>query len=477
MNFKAHSFFGALALIGLAVGAFAAGIHLGPNRSVGHNLYHPAFSSRLSTHKNVVLASVKTPVRMASADSTIDDEFTSDGPADTFQQVYLLLKRHYVDQLPDDFKMGHGAASSMLASLQDPNSRFLEPAEMAELNNEAKGQYHGLGAVLAVRKIAHVKSEDIPQFDEYRLTIVAALPGSPAEKAGLKAGDYIIDINGQWVYSDDPVYAETKSIKAAENDPVAFNKLVTALQKKIDSSLSLADAQTKLDDPLSKSLALTVARPGVAQPLNVNLDTTAPTIVPPIVAHSLPGGIGYIRINQFTEGADKDFATALSGFGTDVKGLVLDLRDSPGGMLETGAAIAAQISTATSLGVVQTKGKKEADVSITPSNSLTKPVVVLVNGGTANTAELLAAVLQSKGDKLVGATTFGDAADVKAILLRDGSGFTMTVGKVFTAAHGDFADIGLKPDVPVADTTGNETLNRAVGLLSGQVARAPSHRG
>ena len=97
---------------------------------------------------------------------------------------------------------------------------------------------------------------------------------------------------------------------------------------------------------------------------------------------------------------------------------------------------------------------------------------MLVNGGTANTAELLAATLQASGSKLVGTTTFGDAADVKPIALRDGSGFTMTVGKLRTAQDKDFADVGIKPDIVVPDTPGGDApLTRAIGTLSGQVAR------
>ena len=143
--------------------------------------------------------------------------------------------------------------------------------------------------------------------------VVAPLPGSPAEKAGLQAGDVVTTINGQWIYNDSYVYAQTKALKAVQDDPVTFNKMLTALQKKIDGSLSLAQAQTKLDDPAAKTLALTVNRAGLPQPLSVSLDTSAATVVSPVTARSLPGGIGYIKIAQFTPGADKDFAAALSG--------------------------------------------------------------------------------------------------------------------------------------------------------------------
>lgn len=482
---------GALLVGVLAVGTFAAGTHFGPAQAAGRNLYQPPLAPAPSsavvlasaTHSNTTSANQVAqdgggPDGRGSHDSAGPDvpgpDFLSDtSPAATFDDVYRLIERNFVDPLPTDTQMAHGAASAMLASLQDPDSRFIEAPEVSELNSEAKGQYRGIGAALAVRRLPHAKAGDIPAYTEYRLVLVAPLPGSPAEKAGLQAGDMVTTINGQWIYNDSYVYAQTKALKAVQNDPVTFNKMLTALQKKIDASLSLSEAQTKLDDPAAKTLALTVTRLGLPQP-PASLDTSAPTVVSPVTARSLPGGIGYIKIAQFTPGADKDFETALSGFGPAPKGLVLDLRNSPGGLLNVGAAIASKLTSAPTLGYLETKGKKVQPIAVTPSAAIVCPIVVLVNGGTANTAELLASTLQSKGAKLVGSTTFGDASDVKLITLKDGSGFTMTVGKLMTAARTDFGGLGIKPDVILPSTSGDAPLDRAVGVLSGRVARVPA---
>ena len=481
---------GALLVGALAVGAFAVGAHFGPAQAAGHNLYRPvpvaaqtpsalvlASTARSSqdAHSGQVAQEADGPgAHDSTASGDLGTEFLTDtSPGATFEQVYTLLEHNFVDPLPTDAQMAHGAASAMLASLQDPDSRFLEAPEVAELNNEAKGQYRGTGAALAVRRLPHAKAGEVPAYTEYRLVLVAPLPGSPAEKAGLMAGDVVTTINGQWVYNDKYVYDQTKALKAVQDDPVTFNKMLTVLQKKIDGSLSLNAAQTKLDDPAAKTIALSVTRPGLPQPISVTLDTSAPTVVSPITARSLPGGIGYIKIAEFTAGADKDFDAALSGFGNAPKGLVIDLRNSPGGLLEVGAAIASKLTSAPSLGYIETKGKQVQPISLTPGSPIVCPLVVLVNGGTANTAELLAAALQSKGAKLVGSTTFGDASDVKLITLHDGSGFTMTVGKMMTAARSDFGGLGIKPDVVLPSTNGDEPLNRAVDVLSGRVARVP----
>lgn len=476
---KARGLVGGAVVGALTVGAFALGVSLGPQPRPGHSLYR---AQRLPARPGAVTLVSAQPPRTLVADSQLqdapgagDDPFAAGSPAMTFQRVYDLLRRNYVDTLPDDSKLGHGAAAAMLASLGDPESRFLEPAEMTELAREARGEYKGLGAVAAVRKILHPKrGKDEPGYTEFQLTVVAPLPGSPAQKAGLKSGDVITDINGRWIAAYDLVASRAKDISAAKNDPVALNKLAKEINDRADPehALSLAEAQSKLDDGGDKPLTLTVARPGEAKPLTLTVDVSAPTTLVPVSGKTLPGGIGYLQISQFTPDADTAFDSALAKLGPGLKGLIVDLRASPGGLLNVGAAVAGRLTTAQTFALLQTKKEREQPILIKSARAVACPIVVLIDGGTANTSELLAAVLHASGSKLIGAPTFGDATDVKPVRLRDGSGFTMTVGKLLTADRTDFAGVGLKPDIAVADTPGADApLQRALAELSGRVAR------
>lgn len=487
---------GGAAVCALAAGTFAWGMHLGPEGHAGRDLFRAqtprgAQAASLPTGRNVVLAAASGPRLLAASDAPglppsgtdAEDDVNGDSPAATFQQIYMLLKRNYVEGVPDDSKLSHGAAAAMVASLQDPNSRFFEPTEFAEVQREAKGQFAGIGAVLAVRTKITPKAADDPTRDKdhpdnisYELTVVSPLPGGPADKASLQTGDVITDIDGQWIATYDLVSAEAKQLKAVQdkNDPVALNKLIDTLQKKLDNGLTLAQAETKLTTADAKPLALMVSRPGQAAPLAVNLTPVAATTVAPVAGKTLAGGIGYIKINRLGSDTEAAFRSALASLGPDVKGLVLDLRDATGDSTDAATAVAAKLSTVNTLGYQLTKGNAVTAIPVTPARAVAGPVVVLVNGGTADVAEVLASALRDGGAKLIGTPTFGDDVDVKPISLRDGSGFTMTVGKYETASKTDFGGVGIKPDVAVPDVPGSDgPLNRAVMELSGRVAQVP----
>ena len=477
-----------------AVGAFAGGMHLRPGQAAGHDLYRAQVAqnppAETGTGGGLTLTQFdgqKPPARTGQAllspqTVRVQDDTDEASPASTFQDVYTLLHRNYVEGVSSDSKLSHGAASAMLSSLQDPASRFLEPDEFAEAKREMQGQFAGIGAATDVRLTQTPKTaDDITRDKEhptnlvYSLVLVSVLPGGPADKAGLKNGDVVTDINGQWVASYDLVAAQAKQLKAAQdkNDPVALNKIVDALQKKLDNGLTLAQAQSKLRDPKAKPLILAVTRAGTAKPLSVSVTPLSSIAAPPVTGRMLASGDGYIQVGLLDANTASEFAATLSGLGASVKGLVLDLRGTSGGTPEEAAAIASKVSTITSLGLHLGRGLQTTPIAVRPARAISGPLVVLVDGGTEGPAELLAAALKAGGAKLIGTTTFGDDKDVRTVGLPDGSGFTMTVGQMLTTGGGHFGGIGIAPDVSAPQAgAGDPTLDRAIATLSGRVARA-----
>ena len=270
----------------------------------------------------------------SSADRQIDDLLNSDSPAATFQQVYLLLKDQYVERIDSDEKMAHGAAATLLASLDEPNSRFLERDERKSLEDESTGLFQGIGASLTVRRV--VRDGDLT---DRQITVIDALPGTPAAAAGLRTGDVITAVNSHWIIGYDPFAAQAKLFKKLAKDQFDLGKAVDATEKKIQDGYSTSKAQTLLDTSSKDPIVLTVERPGVAQPIQMTLNTSAPTQVKDIESRRLADGNGYIVVNVFSGGTAKDFEDALGGLGA-VKGLVVDLRDCSGGLLDQAVIIA-----------------------------------------------------------------------------------------------------------------------------------------
>ncbi len=477
-----------------AAGAFAGGLTLRPGQAAGHDLYRAQVAQSLPPEagngSGLTLtqfdgqkppAHARQPLMSAQTARAADDTDEA-SPASTFQDVYTLLHRNFVDGISSDAKLSHGAASAMLSSLQDPAARFLEPDEFAEAKREMQGQFAGIGAVTDIKLTQTPKpADDITRDKEhptnliYSLVLVSVLPGGPADKAGLKNGDVVTDINGQWVASYDLVAAQAKQLKAAQdkNDPVALNKIVTVLQKKLDTGLSLAQAQTKLRDPKAKALTLVVTRAGTAQPMTVTVAPQSNIAAPHVAGRVLPSGDGYIQVGLLDANTGSEFGQALSRLGANVKGLVLDLRGTSGGTAEEAASIASKVSTISSLGLRLGKGLQTTPIAVRPARAINGPLVVLVDGGTEGPAELLASALKAGGAKLIGTTTFGDDKDVRTVALPDGSGFTMTVGQMLTTGGGRYGGVGIVPDVSVPHAgAGDPALDRAVSELSGRVARA-----
>lgn len=412
-------------------------------------------------------------------DVDANDQFSADSPLVTFQSVYELLKEQYVDKIPSDTPLAHGAVAALIAALDDPNSRFLEAPERTDIENQQIGQYAGTGIVFTVRKV------NVDGLLERQLTVIDPIAGSPADKAGIKSGDVITDINGHWVVSYDPFQAQAKLFKSLDSDPVSFNHAVDATESKIKDGYTLPAAQTLLDTIQTTPLLLSITRNG--QPLQISVDGSSTTTVNDVTSKLLPDGDGDIQFNEFTNSTYADFEKAYDAV-SSAPGIVIDLRNCPGGPINTALAIGQALAPNAPMGSIVVRdnhgildksvgfGVKAEPLSYTPdASSPVTPIsysghfVVLVNGGTANTAELFAAFLHDQlGARIVGTPTFGDGLAQTLFPMPDGSAFTLTSGLVKTDTSFAFASKGIKPDdvIAQADASGDAALSAAEQALT-----------
>jgi carboxyl-terminal processing protease len=342
-----------------------------------------------------------------------------------FWQAWTLVHQNYVDQPVDNTKLVQGAITGMMNALGDPHTGYSTPLETTDLNNSLQGAFDGIGAYVDTKGAY--------------LTITATIPGYPAAKAGLQSGDQIIAVNGEDVTGMDP-------------DIVRL---------------------TKVMGPAGTSVQLTIQRTGVDKPLEFTI-TREHIVIPFVTSKMLANNIAYIQITQFGETAASDFHTQLSQLmAQNPAGLVLDLRNNPGGYLTDAIAIASEFIDH---GVIVSE--KNSDGSKTPYNATSGglatsiPMVVLVNGNSASASEIVSGAIQDDGrGKLVGELTYGKGSVQEYFPLNDGGLARITVAKWLTPNGRTIDKIGLTPDQVVALTQADITagldpqLDAALKLL------------
>ena len=306
----------------------------------------------------------------------------------------------------------------MLASLEDPFTRFLRPEQYRSLQVNTSGELTGVGLQIALN----------PQTAQ--LEVIAPLAGSPADKAGIRASDRILQING-----------------------ISTEKL------------SLDEAAARMRGPLGSRVSLVLERDGESIEIQLVRDRIA---LNPVVAELRSLGsersIGYIRLNQFNANATAELAHAITRLEDQgASAYILDLRNNPGGLLQAGIEIARLwLEKGTVVYTVNRQGIQGSFEAL--GSALTSdPLVVLVNKGTASASEILAGALQDNGRaQVVGETTFGKGLIQSLFDLPDGSGLAVTVAKYETPNHRDIHKLGITPDrvsiEPVSrDSIGTET--------------------
>lgn len=321
-----------------------------------------------------------------------------------FTDVLSVIQKDYVDvEKTDSEALVYGAIEGMLTTL-DPHSSFMPPNIFKEAQQETRGKFEGLGIEIEIR--------------DGILTVVAPIEGTPAWRAGIKPKDQILKINAE----------PTKK-------------------------MSLFETVNKLRGPKGTEVTITIMREGFDRPK----DFTVTRGVIPImsVRSEFPDdGYGYIRIRQFSERTDRDFRGALKKWKKSNKGplngLVLDLRDNPGGLLDQAVKVADHFIE--SGAIVSIRGRHPSSKSSYMAHSgdteRDYPIVVLVSNGSASGSEIVAGALQDQGRAVViGTQTFGKATVQTLYPLRDGSGLRLTTGRYFTPNGRDIQAEGIEPDV------------------------------
>ncbi|MBM3882135.1 MAG: S41 family peptidase [Verrucomicrobia bacterium] len=328
-----------------------------------------------------------------------------------FSLVLERVRQDYVDGASLTYQdLIYGALKGMLNTL-DPHSEFLEPPKYDDLKKDTEGFFGGIGIQVGLR--------------EDQLTVIAPIDDTPASRAGILSGDRILKIEGR----------STEKI-------------------------SLPDAVKRLRGEPGTEVTLTILRPSTGavkdhrlKRENIKVDTVRDLEG----KREFPLGedrIGYVRVNQFGEQTATELAQALKKLvNQGLQGLVLDLRDNPGGLLDQAAKVAEQFLPPRTL-VVSTESRNPSEKHEYRSTGrgahVELPLVVLVNGGSASASEIVAGCLQDlKRAVIIGEQTFGKGSVQSIIPLQDGAALRLTTAKYYTPSHRAIHEKGINPDIVV----------------------------
>jgi carboxyl-terminal processing protease len=329
-----------------------------------------------------MIVSQQVGAQSAADESTFRDSIKS------FGAVYDIVARNYAEPLTGDMPdkaIYDGAIPEMLHTL-DPHSSFYDPKSFAKMKEDQHGKYYGVGMII--------------QPQNNKVVVVYPIEGAPAFRAGIHPGDVISGIDGQSA-----------------------------------AGMSSDDVANKLKGPRGTSVTVTVTRVGATAPLTFQLTRDEIPNASIDLSYQIRPGIGYIHIRQFQETTGREFDDAVDAFGPNLKGLVLDLRGNPGGVLVEAVAVCDRVLKRGQI-IVSQRGRAfpEQVYRATHGNDGQNfPIVVLVNHGTASAAEIVSGALQDHDRALIaGETTFGKGLVQTVYTLSDNTGLALTTYHYFT---------------------------------------------
>ncbi len=344
----------------------------------------------------------------------------------TFYDVWDIVSDQYDGEMPPAEEILESVIAGSLATLDDDYTRYV-PSDVAKrMREDADGAVEGIGAFVI-------------ENDEGLFEIVRPIDGQPADLAGVRAGDVLIEINGQSVVD------------------LSFDEVILMVR-----------------GPEGTTVDLTFLREGEAEPLEFTITRTrfeVPVVEHEILPAEMTGGqtIGYLRLSEFTSNAEERLLAALDELlAAGATGLVLDLRDNPGGFLDQSVAVAdAFLPSGVALYERNSRGLDDTFVTQDGDAAESIPLVVLVNAGSASASEIVAGALQDRGRAvLVGETTFGKGSVQQIHSLADGSELRVTIARWYTPNDNTIDGEGIAPDIEVA------TPEDLGGPEDGQLIRA-----
>ena len=348
---------------------------------------------------------------------------------DLFGEVLENIKKEYVDDV-DQKKMMDSAINGVLQSL-DPYSAYMSPELFREMQTDTRGEFGGLGIEIGMESGV--------------VKVISPIDDTPAAKAGIKAGDYIVKIGGEQVQGK-----------------------------------SLLEAVKLMRGPVGTSINLTVRRKNVKKPLEFKI--MRKIIEVQSVSSKIIGdekNLGYIRLKSFNENSDKQFLKSVKEFEKkfNIKGYVLDLRNNPGGLLTQAINITDFFLEDGE--IVSTKGRKVSETrkffARKGDETKGKPLIVLINNGSASASEIFAGALKDhKRAIILGENSYGKGSVQSIIPLRNGGGMRLTISKYYLPSGKSISEVGVTPDIFIEEkendfsinTENDNQLNYAIKLLN-----------
>lgn len=360
-----------------------------------------------------------------------DDSLMSKSVRLKLSKIKSIIDTYYLNEV-DEEKMTEGMYKGLVSSLEDPYSVYYTKDEFAALMESSSGSYCGIGAYV---------SQDVKTGI---ITIVKPFEGGPAYEAGVLPGDIIYKVLGEEVTGKD-----------------------------------LSEIVSKMKGEEGTTVDIEIIREGESEPIKLTIERRT-VEVPTISYEMLDNKVGYIQITEFDEVTGPQFRSAIEDLDKQgMKGLVIDLRNNPGGLLDTVCDMLDRMLPEGLIVYTEDKnGTRTEEKKSTAEESFNKPLVVMINGNSASASEVFAGAIQDYGvGTILGTTSFGKGIVQSVIPLSDGSGVKVTVSKYYTPKGRNIHGIGIEPDVVVElkdelktkvtiDKTEDNQLQEAIKIIN-----------